>query len=44
MNHQTLITSIMMNKYPFDKGNAEMLPPVRNKRNKARKRAERLMR
>ena len=43
MNHQILTTSIMMNKYPFDKGNAEILP-IEKKRNKALERAERLMR
>lgn len=43
MNHQTLITSMMMNKYPFDKGNAETLL-IEKKRNKALERAERLMR
>lgn len=43
MNHQILTTSIMMNKYPFDKGNAETLP-IEKKRNKAIERAERLMR
>ena len=32
-----------MNKYPFDKGNAETLP-MEKKRNKALERAERLMR
>ena len=43
MNNQILTTSIMMNKYPFDKGNAETLP-IEKKRNKAIERAERLMR
>ena len=43
MKYQTLITSIMMNKYPFDKGNAKTLP-IEKKRNKALERAERLMR
>lgn len=43
MNHQILTTSIMMNKYPFDKGNAETLP-IEKKRNKAIEKAERLMR
>ena len=43
MNHQILTTSIMMNKYPFNKGNAETLP-IEKKRNKAIEKAERLMR
>lgn len=43
MNHQILTTSIMMNKYPFDKGNAGTLP-IEKKRNKAIEKAERLMR